>query len=211
MYVRNYMLPKDKLTILQLEDTLDKALNKLNDGDFLSLPVFDGDVFKGILMKQSIYRDYFQNQYKTKDAFLKDKKIQDLMIDEVKTISENEFIENASYLLHELRTPFLAVLDKENKFVGILTHKAIFNAFSEVFGLGKGYRIVIDLYDVPGQLAKLTEVIRKSNINIINLAVKDAKVLDVYKVVIRVDDCNIDQLIKKIEAKGFKVSEVKSK
>ncbi len=46
------------------------------------------------------------------------------------------------------------------------------------------------MFDTPGQLARLTEVIRKENINIMNFAVMDAKVLGVYRVILRVDTNN---------------------
>ena len=55
---KNHMLPKDKLTTVELKENISSALNKINKGDFLSLPVLDGDEFKGIIMKEAIYRAY---------------------------------------------------------------------------------------------------------------------------------------------------------
>ncbi|MGF7060793.1 CBS domain-containing protein [Brassicibacter mesophilus] len=208
MYVKNHMLPKDKLVILKVEENISDALDKLSRGNFLSLPVFDGDRFKGILMKETIFRNYFEEGYTDKEKFLQQIKVGELCNNNVETISGNELIENASYLLNELRTPFLPVLDEDDKFIGILTHSSIFSAFSEIFGLRNGTRIAINVYDIPGQIAKLTEIIRKSNVNIANFAVMDAKVMDVYKVILRVDECNVDDLIDKIEKSGFKVTEI---
>ncbi|WP_425446040.1 CBS domain-containing protein [Dethiothermospora halolimnae] len=208
MYVKNHMLPKEKLEKLQVEETISSALDKINRGNFLSLPVFDGEVFKGILMKEVIFRNYFENGYSNKEKYLQDTRVGDLCNKEFETILESELIENASYLLQELRTPFLPVIDENEKFVGILTHAAIFNAFSEIFGLKSGTRLVINAYDIPGQIAKLTEVIRRSEVNIANFAVKDAKVMDLYKIVLRVNQCNVDQLVKDIEEAGFKIAEL---
>ncbi len=64
------------------------------------------------------------------------------------------------------------------------------------------------MFDIPGQLAKLTEVIRKANVNILNFAVMDAKVLDVYRVILRVDTEDVDSLIDKIDKAGFKVGDI---
>lgn len=205
MYVKNHMLPKDKLTTLRLDENLGSALEKINQGSFLSLPVVDGDKFKGYLMKESIYRNYFETDNKDKEKFLENTKVIDLYSVNYKSIREDEYIENASYLLKEWRTPFLPVFDYKNNFVGILTHASIFNAFSEIFGLDKGTRIVINMLDIPGQLARLTEIIRKEKINIINFAAVDAKVLDVYRVIIRVDSKDVVGLIEKIEKAGFKI------
>lgn len=54
MYVRNHMLPKDKLTTLELGEDIGSALEKINQGDFMSLPVLEGEQFKGYLMKEAI-------------------------------------------------------------------------------------------------------------------------------------------------------------
>src|SRR5690606_6072566 len=161
MYVRNHMLPKDKLITVQLKENVKSALDKIIEGDFLSLPVLDGDEFKGIIMKEAIYRTYFEGNYDDREKFLLNTTVEEIYNDEYKSIKEYELIENASYLLKELRTPFLPVFDKRGNFVGILTHFTIFNAFAEIFGFDKGTRIVVYMFDIPGQLAKLTEVLKK--------------------------------------------------
>lgn len=208
MYVKNHILPKEKLTTVDLKEDMGSTLKKIEEGDFLSLPVFDGEEFKGFLMKEAIYRHYFEMGCMDKDAFLKDIKVEKLYNDNYKSIKADDLIEEASYLLKEWRTPFLPVFDSGNKFVGILTHVSIFNAFSEIFGLDKGTRIVVNMFDIPGQIAKLTEIFRKEGVNILNFAAVDAKVLDVYRVIVRVDSNNVDDLIEKIDKAGFKIGEI---
>ncbi|NMA86111.1 MAG: CBS domain-containing protein [Tissierellia bacterium] len=208
MYVKNHMLPKEKLTVLDLNENVSSALEKIEEGDFLSLPVFEGENFKGILMKEAVYRYYFESDSQDKEAFLKDIKVKDIYNDKFKSIMEDELIENASYLLKEWNTPFLPVFNSRDNFVGILTHYSIFKAFAEVFGFEKGTKIVVNMFDTPGQLARLTEVIRKENINIMNFTVMDAKVLGVYRVILRVDTDNPDNLIDKISRAGFKIGDI---
>ena len=209
MYVKNHMLPKEKLTTVCLNESIGSALKKIEDGDFLSLPVFDDEKFKGIIMKEAIYRNYFEkNACENRDRFLEDTKVRDLYSEDYKSIKEDELIENASYLLKELRTPFLPVFNSKSEFVGILTHFSIFNAFSEVFGFERGTKIVVNMFDIPGQLAKLTEVISEENVNIMNFAVMDAKVLGVYRVILRVDVEDATDLIEKIREAGFKIGDI---
>ncbi len=207
MYVRNHMLAKDKLTTVSLDETIGSALEKINQGKFLSLPVFEGNEFKGIIMKEAIYRHYFDQVSKDKTAFLNDLVVGDLYSNIYESIGENERIERASYLLKKLSTPFLAVIDSNNKFVGILTHVAIFNAFSEIFGFEFGSRIVVNMFDIPGQLARLTEILRRENANILNFTVVDAKILDIMRVILRVETDDLTGLIEKIQAAGFKIGE----
>ncbi|NLW41247.1 MAG: CBS domain-containing protein [Tissierellia bacterium] len=208
MYVKNHMLRRTELVTLDLEDDIKTALDKIQEGDFMSLPVLDGNEFKGYLMKEAIFRRFFEYDSVDKEEFLKNTKVKDLYNTNYKSIKEDDYIENASYLLKEWRTPFLPVFDSNDNFTGILTHNSIFNAFSEIFGLDKGTRIVVDMLDIPGQLARLTEVIRKERVNIINFAAVDAKVLDVYRVIIRVDTKDVIGLIEKIEKAGFKIGEI---
>lgn len=208
MFVRNHMLRKEKLTTVSLNESIGSVLKKIAVGDFLSLPVVEGDKFHGFIMKETIYRQYFESDTKDKEGYLSNTKVEEVYNKEYKSICESDKIESASYLLKELRTPFLPVFDTNDTFVGILTHFSIFNAFSEVFGAGSGTRIIVNMFDLPGQIARLTEVIRKEDANIVNLAVVDAKVMDIMKVVIRVDTKNPDALIEKIQLAGFKIGEV---
>lgn len=211
MNAEKYMLSKDKLTMLDLDENVGSALEKINEGNFLSLPVVDGNQFKGFLMKETIYRKFFDYEGKNKEEYLANIKVKDIYTDEYKSIRANELVEEASYLLKEFRTPFLPVFDKDDEFIGILTHSAIFNAFSQIVGIGRGTRLVVNLYDIPGQIATLTSAVKKMNVNILNFTALDTKVLDVYKVILRVDtkdEKTLENLIAKIEAEGFKIGDI---
>lgn len=208
MYIRNHMLQRHKLTTVQLEESIGSALEKINQGDFLSLPVMDGDEFKGIVMKEAIFRHFFGSEVSDKEKYLKETLVKEVFNDRFESIGADERIEKASYLLREFRTPFLPVFDDKDRFVGILTHFAIFNAFSEILGIDRGTRIVVNMFDLPGQIAKLADVIRKENANIINLAIMDPKVLDLVRVILRVDTEDGDKLAKKIQLAGFRIGEV---
>ena len=67
---------------------------------------------------------------------------------------------------------------------------------------------MVNMFDIPGQLAKLTEVISEENVNIMNFAVMDAKVLGVYRVILRVDVEDATDLIEKIREAGFKIGDI---
>lgn len=207
MYVRNHMIKLKDLVSLNLEENVKDALKKINSKDFLSLPVISENKILGILMKEAIYRKYFEEDFTSKEDFLTNCKVKDIYNKDLKIINESEPIEEASYLLNNRRTPFLAVIDDKGNFVGILTHAAIFKAFSEIFGLEIGQRLVIHMFDIPGQLARLTDILKKENINIMNLTLLDTKVMGIIKVVLRVDTANIEELVLKLEKEGFKIGE----
>lgn len=210
MYVKSHMLKKENLTTVDLEESIESAINKITQGNFLSLPVISNGELKGILMKEAIYRYYYDEDITDKEDFLTFRKVKDIYNDKIETIEDSVRIENASYLLKELSIPFLTVIDSNGKFKGILTHNAIFNAFSELVGLNTGSRIVINMFDIPGQLARLTELLRRENANIINIAIVDAKILDIVRVILRVETDNLAELMIKIQREGFKIGEFNS-
>lgn len=206
MYVRNYMIPKEKLTTVKSSETIAEAIKKFEEGDFLSLPVVDGDKLIGILHKETIFRTYYEWSCTDKDKFL-EKLVSDFNEQRYEKISITSNIEQASYALGKLSIPFLAVFDEQDNFAGILTHKAIFDAFSEVFGINKGKRIVVHIFDMPGQISRLAEIIRDQGINIISMVVVNAKVMGLLKVILRVeveDDTNITKVLSEA---GLRVGE----
>ncbi len=212
MYVEKYMLKKSNLVTLNLDESVEEALEKIEKGNFLSLPVMDNDVFKGYLMKETIYRKYFEFDGNSKDEYLKNTRVNEIFTKDYKAIKKDELVEEASYILKELNTPFLPVFNDFDEFVGILTHKAIFAVFSRVLGLGRGSRLVINYFDMPGQLAKLTDVIKKENINIVSLTVIDTDLKNIYKAIIRVEvsrDSDLDELIEQIEEAGYRIENVR--
>lgn len=208
MFVRNYMLPVERLTTVSLDESLKDALIKLKDGDFMSIPVVDNGVFQGILMKEAIYRVFFEGEYGNTDKYLEDTKVKSIYREANNHISDSDRIDKASYVLKELRTPFLPVFNIHDEFVGILTHFAIFSAYTEIFGMNKGSRIVVNTTDMPGQMAKLTELLRKEGADILNFAMVDPKIMGVRRVALRVETDHFEDLIKKIEKAGFKVGEI---
>lgn len=160
MFVKNHMLEKEKLTIVDFEERIESALKKMAQGKFMSLPVLSNGVLKGLVMKETIYKGYVEEGYNNFNDYIRNKKVIGIYNSKIQIIYEDDEIEKASYLLSKLSIPFLAVINSNNDFVRILTHFAIFNAFSKIIGLEKGFKIVADMLDKLGQLAKFTELLK---------------------------------------------------
>lgn len=203
MFVKNHILEKEFLTLLQMDDTIDLAIQKMDSGKFLSLPVVDGDKFVGYVMKENIYEAYFNQQNIDKENFLQ-KKVSDFLIKDVKSLDPDDGIDKASYAIEKLNIPFLPVINKDGLFLGILTHAAIFKAFSSLFHLGQGKQMIIYIFNIPGQLSRLLNVFRREDVNINSMVVMDAKVMGILKVIVRADTDNLQDLIEKVEKEGFK-------
>lgn len=206
MLVRALMLHRNELVIADINESLESALKKMLDNNFLSIPVTNGKVFVGAISKEKIYEEYFEGDYSDKQNFLKNTKVKDVFWNIIPRVNPNDFIEKASRILETFGIPFVAVVNEREEFEGIVTHYGIFHEFGEIFGLNEGHRLAVTAYDVPGQLAKLTDIIVKCGGNLISFAVVNPKVkTDVVEFVARVKINNFQHLVERVKSAGFRV------
>lgn len=206
MYVNNLMVSKENLITVSREDTADLALALINENNFLSIPVIEENKFYGAISKESIFAHFYKMfNEKNMQISLKDFKVKDVMLTDFPTVSTSNLIENAADLLYKNNVPFLAV-EENNDFKGIITHKAIFKEFTEIFGFNKGKRIAVIAYDIPGQISKLTKIITENKGDIISCVVSDPKsLMAVKEIVIRLEADNYELIQEKIANNGFKI------
>lgn len=206
MLVKALMLPVEKLTIASPDESLKSALQKIESNDFLSIPVADGNSFVGAISKEKIFEEYFKGEYDDKESFLENTRVKSIFYGIIPRVDPTDPIERASRVLETFGIPFVAVVDERDIFLGIVTHYAIFHTFGEIFGINEGRRISVTAFDLPGQLAKLTEIVTRSGGDIISLTVLNPNVkLDVREIVLRVRALNYDQIITRLKEAGFKV------
>ena len=208
MYVNNLMLSKAELVTVTREDNVQTALDLIVKNDFLSLPVVDNHKFYGNVSKELIFEYYYKANVNGNNlVVLSDIKIKDVMGTDFPQVHMDDLVETAVNLLYINKSPFVTVVDDNGDFKGIITHKAIFKEFTEVFGINKGNRIAVTAYDIPGQILKLTKIISENKADIISCVVSDPKSkLSVKEIVLRVKTNDFDHIVKKIEASGFKVN-----
>jgi acetoin utilization protein AcuB len=200
------MLTRDQLVIASPDDNLKSALKKIEDNNFLSIPVADGKTFVGAISKEKIFEEYFKGDYPDKESFLESTKVRSVFWGIIPRVGPNDLAERASRVLETFGIPFVAVVNERDEFEGIVTHYAIFHSFGEVFGINEGKRVAVIAYDVPGQLAKLTDIISKEGGDIISFAIVDPKAkLDVKEIVVRVRIANYDRMVERIQEAGFKI------
>ncbi|WP_242850062.1 hypothetical protein [Clostridium polynesiense] len=97
-------------------------------------------------------------------------------------------------------------MDEFQDFKGILTHKAVFEQFTQVFGLNKGQRLAVIAFDVPGQISKLAIILTENNADVISFVVVDPRsVTDVKEIVVRMTTDKIDKITEEVKRAGFKI------
>lgn len=206
MLIKNHILEKNKLTLLSKDDTIETAIAKMEEGNFLSLPVVEKDKYIGYVMKEAIFEKFYNSNTCDRESFNKNT-IEEFIETKYNPLDPDDSIDDASFAIKKLNVPFVPVVDKDGEFLGIVTHKAIFSAFDDIFNLGKGREMIIYIFNIPGQLSRLMNVFRKEGVNVENMVVLDAKVMGILKVICRVEvesKDSFNELVDKVEKEGFK-------
>lgn len=205
MFIKNLMLQKEDLTIVNPKDSVREALKLMEGNGFLSIPVVDGEKFLGVISKGQIYEYYFEKAVENKSV-LSEILVENVMVTNVPVVSPEGKIEEAAHFLATKNTFFLVVIDDKGVMKGIVTHNAIFQQFSELFGENNGHGISIIAYDIPGQISKLAKVVSENNAQIISFVVVDLKsITKVKEIILRIHTDDIELVVRKLKEAGFKV------
>ncbi|ONI38919.1 hypothetical protein AN640_02115, partial [Candidatus Epulonipiscium fishelsonii] len=200
MLVKNIMIPKEKLTVVNMHCSVKEAIDLIDSKNLLSLPVVEDKNFVGVISKKYIFEDFFYNK-QSKEEFLQ-RPIAEFMKSKIPHVQKEDIMEVAVSMLQEQNRQFIPVIDDQNNFAGIVTHKAVFTTLTNIMGFGHT-RIVVSIHEMKGILARLTDIISRYGANIISIAAVDIEVMDLRQVILRVDIKDVTKLVKKLEDNGF--------
>ncbi|MDP4090006.1 MAG: CBS domain-containing protein [Bacillota bacterium] len=203
MRIQAIMTKRDNLSVVSSDDCLQLALDKMKQAGIKSIPVVNKNKFIGIIFKDKILEACLDSNDCAKE--FSERKVETL-IDEIPVMPESSNFESVVNTLREKDAMFLAITDSKNNFVGIVTHKSIFDEFTDILGLYNGTKLTVFLYDMPGQLAKISQVCAKHNANIHNLVASNPKSkLDIKEVIVRVDNSKAEEIKSDLERAGYRV------
>lgn len=205
MLVKALMLHKEELITATPEDSLKTALDRINERNFLSIPVVDGKKFAGVISRERIFEEYFEIGGDRED-YLNNTKIRKIIRADIPSIRPQDEIEKAAQALINYGIPFVAVINDIDEFEGIITHYTIFKEFLSILGMDRGKRLSVIAYDIPGQIAKLSEIIARHGGDIISFVVLDPKIkTEVKEIVVRIKADNYSEIVNSVSKAGFRV------
>ena len=207
MRVKAIMMPFKKLTCISVDNTVEEALQIIDDKGLLSLPVVNGQEFIGVLSKRYMFEEYFRTYEGTKEEFLA-KKVQEFMRTKVDTIGENTRIEEAAAQFITSKVRFIPITNDKNVLLGIVTQQAVFKEYQKIFG-NKHNSMAIYTYDIKGVLGKICELISKEGGDICNMMVIPTEVMDLAEVFLRVEAPDFERVVRALERRGYDVRDVK--
>lgn len=159
MIVKQRYLSKDEVVYCKVSDSASAVLAKLNESGYRCIPILDeaSEKFVGNAYKVDILE--YQLEHDTDVA------ISELLMDQEGFISEESSFYKVFFSIKQL--PFLAVLDDNGLFAGILTHSKIFEILEQAWGYKTGScALTLAFPETDGILAKaLTEIKKKHPIH----------------------------------------------
>ncbi len=213
MKVRNRMSEKPRT--VGMDSSVTEAFSLMKENNIRRLPVVEKDRVVGIVTLTDLNQaspstattlsihelNYLLAKTKIKDILPKKQKLV--------TISPNDYIETAARLMREYKISGLPVVDENQKLVGIVTETDIFDAFIDILGV-KRTHTRIDFYtsDRPGTIAEITGLVAQTGKNILNTVVFFDKKKNMYKMVLRIEELNCEDVIEGLKNRGYEVESV---
>lgn len=204
MLVKAIMIPFNQLRSISVENTLEEALNIIEESRLLSLPVVNGKQFVGVLSKENMYEEYFKNYEALSKLDFLNKKVKDLVKTKIMTINQELPIEDAAAIFITSKYRFIPITDSKNNLVGIVTHQSIFKQYQKIFG-DRVNVLTIYTSNFKGTIAKMTDTIAKAGGNIKNIVQIDTNVMNLQEIYLSIDCDDFDKVVMALKKNGYNV------
>lgn len=155
MLLKSIVRKKKDLTTVTESSTLEEALAILEESGYRCVPILDetDKIFRGNIYKMHIYR----HKANGGDMTLP---VTHLLKNATKFIYVDTSFFKVFFTIKEL--PYIAVLDENNYFYGILTHAALLNVLAASWNIETGsYVLTIASTGKQGDLANMSRIISK--------------------------------------------------
>ncbi|MFD1465863.1 cyclic di-AMP binding protein CbpA [Lapidilactobacillus mulanensis] len=206
MLIKSLVLKKENLTTVKETATLEEALEILENSGYRCVPISDesGKIFRGNIYKMHIYRHIAQGgNMKLPVTYL--------LKNATKTIDIDSPFFKVFFNIKDL--PYIAVLDENHNFYGILTHAKLLGMLSEAWNLDIGsYVLTIMSTGERGELEEMSKIITKYS-SIAGCLTLDAKKDAIVRRTLMtlpagVDRKTLDAIVDRLEKKQYHVSEI---
>ena len=205
MKVRYHYVKREDVKFCDLSFTVKEAYDYLNSTGFRSIPVLktNGKEFVGFIYKVHLLEHYVEHDGKDEDLIEPLVQNHDAYIFE-----EDSFFKT---FLTIRRLPFLAVLNKQNEFSGIITHSNIMDVLEDSFGMQTGgYLLTVGTKEHKGAIKDLVTTVK--DVNIEGLLTLDNGDKYIRRVILNLSgdlsETKLKKIIEKLEDKDFRVASI---
>ena len=212
MKVRDRM--SENVRTVGMDTNITEAFSLMKENNIRRLPIVEKGKVTGIITLSDLNQaapssattlsihelNYLLAKTKIKDVVSKKQK--------VITIEPNKYIETAAKVMRKHRISGLPVVEN-NQLVGIVTETDIFDAFIDILGVKKTHSR-IDFYtaDRPGTIAAITGIVASKGKNILNTVVYFDEKKGQYKMILRLEELDCEDVIAELKKAGYEVESV---
>ncbi|RKL67541.1 hypothetical protein CR203_09330 [Salipaludibacillus neizhouensis] len=206
MKIKYNIIDKKNVRFCRESFTIKEALDELEASGYRCIPVLDefSSSFKGNIYLQDVYRAI------VKEAVTWEDSIMTLISDEDVYIQEQaSFFRVFSNIK---KYPYLAVLDSNNHFTGILTHANVMELLEDSWGIKTGsYTLTVSTHEYQGALSTMLTSMKKFT-NIHSLMTLDNESTFFRRIIVTLPKdttkTTLDKLTNHLESQGFRVFDV---
>ncbi|KRL06235.1 cyclic di-AMP binding protein CbpA [Liquorilactobacillus oeni] len=206
MLFKSLIKPKNELTTVREDISLEDALQVLEQSGFRCVPILDktGQIFRGNIYKMHIYR------HKSRGGDMK-LPVTYLLKNATKFVTIDSAFFNIFFSIKDL--PYITVLDEQNFFYGILTHSSLLGMLSQSWNVKIGsYVLTVVSSGERGDLVDMAKIITKytSIASCITLDVQSNELIHrtLFTLPEGVTPEKLKKIISNLERKSFKVPEI---
>lgn len=127
---------------------------------------------------------------------------------EVVTVSPDTYIETAAKIMRQHTVSGLPVMEN-GKLVGMVTETDIFDSFIDILGVKTAHtRIDCYIAERPGTIGEITTLFGNKGMNIINTVVYFDERKKRYKLILRAEELNCDEVLAELRQRGYELESV---
>lgn len=155
MLIKELSLAKTRVRTVPETVTLEEALELLEEYGYRCVPIVDesGKLYRGNIYRMHIYK----HKSEGKDMSLP---VTHLLKNATKYVHTYSSFYSIFFMIKDL--PYIAVLDENDHFYGILTHSAIINLLEQSWKINAGsYVVTIAAAGEKGDIAAITRIVNR--------------------------------------------------
>ncbi|GGH18911.1 MULTISPECIES: CBS domain-containing protein [Pedobacter] len=189
----------DTVPSLMTNDTVQKALDRMNDFKLKHLPVVNGVTLLGLVSEDDLLN--IDNH----DTLLSDSTVNILHV----FVWSNVHTYDVIRLLSQLKLTAVPVLDQHKNYVGLIPINNLVNAVAEQYAVNEpGGIIVLEISNRDNSLAHIAQIVEADNAQVLSSYVNSFEDSTRLEVTLKVNKTEITSLVASFERYDYLVKEV---
>ncbi|QDW26135.1 CBS domain-containing protein [Pedobacter sp. KBS0701] len=189
----------DAIPSLRTDDTVQKALDRMNDFKLKHLPVVNEVTLLGLVSEDDLLN--IDNH----DTLLSDSAVNTLNV----FVLNNAHTYDVIRLFSQLKLTVVPVLDQQKNYAGLIPINSMVNAIAEQYAVNEpGGIIVLEISNRDNSLAHIAQIVEADNAQVLSSYVNSFEDSTRLEVTLKVNKTEITSLVASFERYDYLVKEV---